>query len=68
MSTSSLDVRDRIPSGRFVRNLALSLSGGALLTLLGAGVAHANEAGTASDGQGAAGTGDATAVLSLIHI
>jgi hypothetical protein len=56
------ELTDRTPSGRFVRNLALSLSGGALLTLLGAGVAHANEAGTASDGAGATGTGDATAV------
>jgi hypothetical protein len=62
LTTTSLDVRDRVPSSRFVRNLALSLSGGALLTLIGAGVAHANEAGTASDGSGAAGTGDATAV------
>jgi hypothetical protein len=62
LTTISSDVRDRVPSGRFVRNLALSLSGGALLTLLGAGVAHANEAGTASDGSGTAGTGDATAV------
>ncbi|MDQ2649037.1 MAG: hypothetical protein M3Z03_05745 [Actinomycetota bacterium] len=61
MSQNS-DVIDRQPSGRFVRNLALSLSGGALLTLIGAGVAHADDAATASEGLGAAGTGDATAV------
>ncbi|MDQ2649038.1 MAG: hypothetical protein M3Z03_05750 [Actinomycetota bacterium] len=62
MLKASGDVLDRTPSGRFVRNLALSISGGALLTLIGAGVAQANEAGTASGGQGAAGTGDANAV------
>ena len=62
MTTKTDDVIDRMPSGRFVRNLALSLSGGALLTLIGAGVAHADDAATASAGTGAAGTGDATAV------
>jgi hypothetical protein len=59
------DDLDRTPSGRFVRNLALSLSGGALLTLLGASAAHAQDAaqaGTDSDGSGAAHSGDATAV------
>ena len=52
-------------SGRFVRNLALSISGGAILTLLGASAAHAedlSDAGTTSDGAGAAHSGDATAV------
>ena len=56
---------DDRPSGRFVRNLALSLSGGALLTVLGATAAQAQDggaAGTASDGAGAAQSGDATAV------
>ena len=52
-------------SGRFVRNLALSLSGGAVLTVVGASAAAAQDggsAGTDSDGAGAAHSGDATAV------
>jgi hypothetical protein len=53
---------DRVVPGRFVRNLALSLSGGALLTVVGAAVASADEVGTSSDGAGVTGTGDATAV------
>jgi hypothetical protein len=53
---------DRATSGRFVRNLALSLSGGALLTLIGATAAHADDSATASDGAGTARSGDATAV------
>jgi hypothetical protein len=56
---------NRTTSGRFVRNLALSLSGGALLTLLGASAAHADDladAGTTSDGAGTAHSGDATAI------
>jgi hypothetical protein len=53
---------DHPASGRFVRNVALSLSGGALLTLLGAGAAHAQDASTQSAGLGATGTGDATAL------
>ena len=56
---------DRVTSGRFVRNLALSLSGGALLTLLGASAAHAQDAADAttdSAGSGAAHSGDASAV------
>ena len=57
MTTKTLDVIDRVPSGRFVRNLALSLSGGALLTLIGAGVAHADDAATASAGTGRGGHG-----------
>jgi hypothetical protein len=55
-------VTDQPASGRFVRNLALSLSGGALLALFGAGAAHAQDASTASAGLGATGTGDATAL------
>jgi hypothetical protein len=60
-------IRDDLdrPSGRFVRSLALSVGGGALLTFLGAGVAGAQDggtAGTASDGAGKAQSGDATAV------
>jgi hypothetical protein len=63
LSNTTGDVLDRAASGRFVRNLALSLSGGALIALAGAGVAHAQGvAGTASSGSGATGTGDATAV------
>jgi hypothetical protein len=65
LAISTGDDLDRTTSGRFVRNLALSLSGGALLTLLGATAAHAdsvNDAGTQSDGTGAARSGDATAV------
>src|SRR5262249_38275513 len=42
LTTSTGDDMDRTTSGRFVRNLALSLSGGALLTLLGATAAHAD--------------------------
>ncbi|MDP1819450.1 MAG: hypothetical protein Q8K58_06080 [Acidimicrobiales bacterium] len=67
MTYSTGDDLDRTTSGRFVRNLALSLSGGALLTLLGASAAHAQDtsgaaaAGTDSAGTGAASTGDATA-------
>jgi hypothetical protein len=56
------DVMDHPASGRFVRNVALSLSGGALLALLGAGAAHAQDASTSSAGLGATGTGDATAL------
>jgi hypothetical protein len=59
------DELDRTTSGRFVRNLALSLSGGALVTLLGASAAQAQDAadaGTDSAGTGAAQSGDATAV------
>jgi hypothetical protein len=59
------DDLDRTTSGRFVRNLALSLSGGALVTLLGATAAQAQDggsAGTESGGTGAAQSGDATAV------
>jgi hypothetical protein len=59
------DDLDRTTSGRFVRNLALSLSGGALLTLLGATAAHAQDsadATTDSAGTGAAHSGDANAV------
>ena len=50
------------PSGRFVRNLALSLSGGALRHPPGCAAAQAQDggaAGTASDGAGAAHSGDA---------
>jgi hypothetical protein len=55
---------DGTPSRRFVRNLALSLSGGAILAVVGATAAQAqdNGAGTASDGAGAARSGNATAV------
>jgi hypothetical protein len=53
---------ERRASARFARNVALSLSGGALLTVLGATAAHAQDAGTASDGAGSAHSGDATAV------
>jgi hypothetical protein len=55
---------ERTPSVRFARNLALSISGGALATLLGANAAHAQDAGTAaaeSTGTGNVTTGDATA-------
>jgi hypothetical protein len=55
---------ERTPSVRFARNLALSISGGALATLLGANAAHAQDAGTAaaaSKGTGSVTTGDATA-------
>jgi hypothetical protein len=61
VSTIIRDELDRT-SGRFVRNLALSLSGGALLALLGAGAAHAQDASTASSGFGGTGTGDASAL------
>jgi hypothetical protein len=59
-----IDLDRRRTSGRFVRNLALSLSGGAVLTVLGAGTALADDgsAGTASQGAGAAHSGDAEAV------
>jgi hypothetical protein len=62
VSSTTLD--DHAPNRRFVRNLALSLSGGAILTGLGAGAAVAQDsgAGTASDGAGAAHSGDAVAV------
>ncbi len=56
MTITTGDDLDRTTSGRFVRNLALSLSGGALITLLGASAAHADDlsdAGTVSDGSGA---------------
>lgn len=59
------DDLDRTTSGRFVRNLALSLGGGALVTLLGASAAQAQDAadaGTDSAGTGAAQSGDANAV------
>jgi hypothetical protein len=65
LTNSTRDDLDRPTSGRFVRNLALSLSGGALVTLLGATAAHAQDAsnaGTNSAGVGQTGTGDATAV------
>ena len=65
MNNATGDDLDRTTSGRFVRNLALTLSGGALLTLLGASAAHAQDAaqaGTNSAGTGAAHSGDATAV------
>ncbi len=65
MTITTGDDLDRTTSGRFVRNLALSLSGGALITLLGASAAHAedlSDAGTVSDGTGQAHSGDATAV------
>ena len=62
MTTCTDPRTDRLVTGRFVRNLALSLSGGALLTVAGAAVASAQEAGTDSSGSGLAGTGDATAV------
>jgi hypothetical protein len=62
VTTTASDDLDRTTSGRFVRNLALSLGGGALITLLGASAAHADDATTASDGAGAAHSGDATAV------
>jgi hypothetical protein len=65
LTKSTGDDLDRTTSGRFVRNLALTLSGGALLTLLGASAAHADDvadAGTQSDGAGTAHSGDATAV------
>ena len=65
MTTTIGEDLDRTTSGRFVRNLALSLSGGAVLTLLGASAAHADDlsdAGTESAGTGAAHSGDATAV------
>ncbi len=64
MTSTTGDVLTRT-SGRFVRNLALSLSGGALVTLLGASAAQADDlsdAGTTSDGAGAAHSGDAEAV------
>ena len=65
MTNSTGDDMDRTTSGRFVRNLALSLSGGALLTLLGATAAHAQDGGDRGHrtpaGTGAAATGDATA-------
>ncbi len=65
MTLATADL-DRPASRRFVRNLALSLSGGAILTVLGAGagVASADDgtAGTSSQGAGAAQSGDATAV------
>ena len=54
MTNTTRDDLDRATSGRFVRNLALSLSGGALLTLIGATAAHADDAATASEGAGAA--------------
>ncbi len=64
MSTG-IDI-DRRTESRFVRNLTLTLSGGAILTVLGAGagVAHAEDgaAGSSSDGAGAAQSGDATAI------
>ncbi len=65
MTITTGDDLDRTTSGRFVRNLALSLSGGALLALLGASAAHAQDAaqaGTDSAGTGAAHSGDANAV------
>jgi hypothetical protein len=62
LATGTTIDTDRPVGGRFVRNLALSLSGGALLTVAGAAVAGADEAATASDGAGVTGTGDATAV------
>ena len=65
MTHTTGDDLDRTTSGRFVRNLALSLSGGALVTLLGASAAQAQDAadaGTDSAGTGAAQSGDATAV------
>lgn len=39
--TQSYDDLDRTTSGRFVRNLAISLTGGALITLAGAAAAKA---------------------------
>jgi hypothetical protein len=62
LATGTTMQSDRPVGRRFVRNLALSLSGGALLTVAGAAVAGADEASTASDGAGVTGTGDATAV------
>jgi hypothetical protein len=65
LTLSTADDLDRTTSGRFVRNLALSLSGGALVTLLGATAAQAQDAGSAgtdSAGTGAAQSGDANAV------
>ena len=65
MATTTNEDLSRAASGRLIRNLALSISGGAILTLLGASAAHADDlsdAGTASDGAGAAHSGDATAV------
>jgi hypothetical protein len=62
LATGTTIDSDRPASGRFVRSLALSLTGGALLTVAGAAVAAADDAATASDGSGTAGTGDATAV------
>jgi hypothetical protein len=60
-----IEASDRAVSGRFARNLALSISGGALATLFGATAAHAQDVGAAqaeSTGTGTVGTGDATAV------
>jgi filamentous hemagglutinin len=65
LRTTTANAQDRATSSRFVRNLALSVSGGALLTVLGASAAHAQDsaqASTDSAGAGAAHSGDATAV------
>ena len=59
-----IDHDRRSANSRFVRSLALSLSGGAVLTVLGAGTALADDgsSGTSSQGAGAAHSGDAEAV------